>query len=559
MKVISRTSVMEYRGTTKKIPEIAAELGVANVLEGGIQRSGNQVRINVQLIDARTDEHLWAEIYDRELTAENLFAIQSEISNAIAGALKATLTPEERQRINTMPTQNLESYDAYLRGKQLMATRRTADLEASRHEFLKAVELDPEFALAWVGVADSHDLLTNYRDDLSDDEFIAVREHAIQRALAIDPSLGEAYASLGALNDDLDRGEESEVAYRRAIELSPNYATAYQWYAVNIQDPLRHRERLQLVLKALELDPRSRIINMSVAAEYRRQGLFSQAERQYEKTIELFPEFPNGFHGLADHHMWDTGQLAKAMELLRELEARDPGNSDTLRHQGEIYIEIGDLDAVRAIQDKISAIYPNVLWLGVLDMYRGLKTGSPGAVREALAWTLPRLGDARDMKNVMGGVFLSLGDTERARELYLQTNPGWLDPAQWDDLIKSNARSGCVFSWILLHGGEEEVGGALLDRATRFHEQELPTVIEHADRYMPELCYLTAGEIDKALDSLEEQLAHGHFWQWDMIHSMPLYDSIRLEPRYLELMEERQRKITEQRQLIEQMDEGMGP
>ena len=117
MKVISRTSVMEYRGTTKKIPEIAAELGVANILEGGIQRSGEQVRINVQLIDAQTDEHLWAETFDRKLTAENLFAIQSEISTRIAEALQATLSPAEEQRLRQMPTANLDAYDAYLRGR----------------------------------------------------------------------------------------------------------------------------------------------------------------------------------------------------------------------------------------------------------------------------------------------------------------------------------------------------------------------------------------------------------------------------------------------------------
>ena len=125
LKVISRTSVMEYKDTTKKLPQIAMELGVAHVLEGSIQRSGNTVRINVQLIDAQTDEHLWAEIFDRELNAENLFAIQSEITRAIADALQATLSPEEKDRINTMPTQNLAAFEAYQRGRQLMGHGQT--------------------------------------------------------------------------------------------------------------------------------------------------------------------------------------------------------------------------------------------------------------------------------------------------------------------------------------------------------------------------------------------------------------------------------------------------
>ncbi|RLA29977.1 MAG: hypothetical protein DRR11_14390, partial [Gammaproteobacteria bacterium] len=151
MKVISRTSVMEYKDTIKKLPQIARELGVANILEGGIQRSGNQVRINVQLIDAATDQHLWGEIYNRELTAENLFAVQSEITRLIADALQAELSTDEQRRINARPTDNLQAYDAYMRGRQLMATRDSARLKLATEEFSKATSFDPLFALAWVG------------------------------------------------------------------------------------------------------------------------------------------------------------------------------------------------------------------------------------------------------------------------------------------------------------------------------------------------------------------------------------------------------------------------
>jgi TolB-like protein len=162
LKVISRTSVNKYKETEKTIPEIAGELGVATVMEGAVQRSGNTVRINVQLIDANNDQHLWAEIFDRELTADNLFAIQSEISEKIASALQATLSPEEQERLNERPTQNLAAYDAYLRGRQLMARRNSQDLDQAAHEFERAVELDPEFALAWVSIAEVSSLQLSY-------------------------------------------------------------------------------------------------------------------------------------------------------------------------------------------------------------------------------------------------------------------------------------------------------------------------------------------------------------------------------------------------------------
>ena len=165
---------------------------MANILEGGIQRSGDQVRSNVQLIDATTDEHLWAEIFDRKLTAENLFTIQSEISRTIADALQATLSPEEERRIDTKPTDNLAAYDNYLRGRQLMATRKSKELELAAAAFQKAVELDPEFALAWVGLADTYNLLPAY-GTLNKQDSIPIRANSVEQALSIDEQLGEDY------------------------------------------------------------------------------------------------------------------------------------------------------------------------------------------------------------------------------------------------------------------------------------------------------------------------------------------------------------------------------
>ena len=162
--MISRTSVSRFKDTQIPIPEIARELGVATIMEGAVQRAGNPVRINVQLIDAKTDEHLWAEIFDRELTTENLFAIQSEISQKIAQALKATLSVEEKQRVNEQPTDNLAAYSAYQRGRQLMSRRTAETIDKALLEFQRAVELDPNFALAWVGVSESAFLALEFSD-----------------------------------------------------------------------------------------------------------------------------------------------------------------------------------------------------------------------------------------------------------------------------------------------------------------------------------------------------------------------------------------------------------
>ena len=206
LKVISRTSVMRYKDTEKPIPEIAAELGVAAIMEGAVQRSGDTVRINVQLIDAETDEHLWAEIFDRDLTADNLFAIQTEISEKIAEALKATLSPEEQERISDRPTENLAAYQAYMRGRQLMTRRNSADLEAAAAEFERATELDPDFALGWVGVAETYTLLPGY-SSISPGDAIKKTEVAVERALQLNDQLGEAYMSLAQIHEFYENWE----------------------------------------------------------------------------------------------------------------------------------------------------------------------------------------------------------------------------------------------------------------------------------------------------------------------------------------------------------------
>ena len=551
MKVISRTSVMEYRGTTKKIPEIAAELGVANILEGGIQHSGEQVRINVQLIDAQTDEHLWAETFDRELTAENLFAIQSEISTRIAEALEATLSPAEEQRLRQMPTANLDAYDAYLRGRQLMATRVIANLKQSVEEFRRAVELDPKFALAWVGLADSLDLATAYAD-APEAETIVQREDAVARALTLDPGLGEAYASLANIHDYYDREDEMEQAFRKAIELSPNYATAYHWYSVSlIRETLRSRERLDLLLKAAELDPRSMIIGNGLAIEYMQQGLFSRGEQQALKMTDLYPNFPNGYHALVDFYFLGTGEYAKAFEQARVLRGLDTDSFDALRHQIDILVAVGDFEGARAVQERIADMDPEIFWAAWADFLVAIAQRNGPAIRETGEWILARAGDRTWFSEMAAQAMLITGDLEGSRALFQQHFS--LDAENWETHIQGNPVSACAFSWVLMNTGEPELGQALLEQATTWLEDTLPAAIEHADRYAPDVCHLVAGDTEKALASLETQLAHGHFQSWQFDHQMPMYRLIEHEPRYRDLLAERERRIAEQRELIENM------
>jgi TolB-like protein/DNA-binding winged helix-turn-helix (wHTH) protein/Tfp pilus assembly protein PilF len=254
MKVISRTSVMGYRDTVKTIPQIAQELGVANILEGGIQRSGNQVRINVQLIDAVTDEHLWAEIYDRELTAENLFVVQSEITKKIADALQAEFSTDEQRRIDARPTDNLQAYELYLRGRYLWQRRGDQNIRHAITLFEQATELDPQFARAWSSLGATHFTLPVYSDALMSEHYpLAVS--AAQKALAQDDSLAEAYATLGGLADMDGKWAEAETLFLLAIANEPMDSTSHLWYGEHLFKLGRLDDALEEARIAYQLDP----------------------------------------------------------------------------------------------------------------------------------------------------------------------------------------------------------------------------------------------------------------------------------------------------------------
>ena len=556
MKVISRTSVMEYKDTIKKLPQIAQELGVANILEGGIQRSGDQVRINVRLIDAATDKRLWGQTYNRELTAENLFAVQSEITRLIADALQAELSTDEQRRINARPTDNLQAYEAYMRGRQLMATRNAAKLKLATEEFNKATEIDPSFALAWVGVADSLSMSFGVRGARAEDP-LPIIEDAVKNALVIDNDLGEAYASLGLMHGKYGRNDEAETAYQKAIELSPNYATAYQWYSGLVgNDPLRTQESIDLMQKAAKLDPRSEIIGHGLGKVYEKKGLYRLAENQYIKTIELYPDFESAYFGLAVLYMRNTGQFDKALASLNKAIALHPEFLTYKLQRGGIYSQLGDLEAVQENRDNLADSGASEWILGFSDVHFSFIKEDPIGTRKTINWLMAQKQGSHNFRRRLGSIALAQGDIQLSREIYLSVEPRWLEPDQWPALMGSDFwgnQTGCIVAWLFLNTGDQELGTALLQQATAYIEDSLPLVTEHPDQPFPETCYLTAGDTEKALLSIETQLTHNHLIDWYIVHQMPMYDQIRHEPRYQAAWAERERRISVQRENVEKM------
>jgi TolB-like protein len=266
LKVISRTSVMEYRDTTKNMRQIGDELGVGSILEGGVQRAGDRVRINVQLIDAQTDEHLWAEIYERELNTTNIFSIQSEISIAIAKALRATLTPDEQERLAAVPTGSMKALEEYFVGKQLVQRRGTESLLASMDHFQTAIDLDPDFALAYSGLAEAWLELPNYKSGTDSVLVRSESEAATHKAVSLDPNSPAALATLGWLrllyNYDWEGAEE---AFRHALDVAPTNVNALHWLSHLLSWQGKHEEAIEFAERALEVDPLSLLIRINLS------------------------------------------------------------------------------------------------------------------------------------------------------------------------------------------------------------------------------------------------------------------------------------------------------
>ena len=555
LKVISRTSVNQYKETEKTIPQIAEELGVATVMEGAVQRSGNTVRINVQLIDAETDEHLWAEIFDRELTTENLFTIQSEISQRIANALEATLSPEETQRLNDFPTQSMEAYNAYLRGRQLLPQRNTKDLAKAMESFEQAVELDPEFALAWVGIAESAGLL-NVHGTLNPDKMLQIIGNAVDHALEIDPNLGEAYVSQGVVFEQSGQREQAEAAYKRGIELSPNYATAYQWYSDLISRTFdRLQDSLALFQKAEQLDPLSPVIKQNIAGLYSRMGRFDEAEAVFKQLISANPEFAPGMMTMG----WalygnGLGKLDEAIIMVQNANRIDPGKMTSLLIEYAFWSALGDFQKAQAVYQQMEALDAGHYWVSAAQARSSIRQGRYAAAKEEGLF-LQRNFDSLSVQNRAMRIMALSGDYENAREILLKIKPRYLDPGQWSDLLNEGERNACWIGLTLIRTGDEQLGRDLLSHAVNYWQQTAPLYIRHSDRYPSYECYAYLGEVEKSLDALEITLAHGHVLRnWLDIASNPELSMIQEHPRFMAMDEKARAELNRQRENLAQLE-----
>jgi TolB-like protein/Flp pilus assembly protein TadD len=407
LKVISRTSTQHFKSVPEDLPQIAKQLGVTNILEGSVQKAKDQVRVNVQLINALTDAHLWAETYDRKLT--DIFSVETDIAKTIADTLQARLTGAEQTAMSNKPTENSEAYELYLKGRFFWNKRTGQDLKTACDYFQQAIAVDPQYATAYAGLAESYLLIPLFGAGFPQ-EYFPKAKAAAQRAIELEEASAEAHTALGLLFCFSDANfAESEKEFKRAIALNPNYATAHHWFGNALLVALgRFDEAIRENQRAVELDPLSLIINADLGSTLMMARRYDQAIAQLQRTLTLDNKFGYALWnlgaalylkgdtaaaiakyeearsldddpqivGLLGRAYADAGQKDKAMELIGELEAR--AKQQFVRGYLIALIYIGLGDKTKAI-DYLEREYLNhdnidTAWIRVdpmLDPLRG--------------------------------------------------------------------------------------------------------------------------------------------------------------------------------------------
>ncbi len=353
LRTISRTSVLQYRDTTKTIPQIAQELGVATILECGVKRAGDRVRINAQLIDAATDEHLWAASFDRELNASNIFAIQSEIAMAIAKALQATLTDDEQQRLGNVPTESIAALERYFIGKQMLEKRSVDSLMAAIDYFQEVLSLDPDFALAYSGLADAYMLLPEYTADIDPREIQEKSDAATAMAISLDPEIPEVLTSMGwnTLIHDYD-WPGAEKLLRRALEIQSNNTGALHWLSHVLSWQGRHDEAIALARKAVAVDPLSRLMQMNLAYILADNGRFDESLPLARGVIARTPDFVSQLRNLYLHEL-RAGNVDNGAAGLVAWAASNGRDVEAARHVGELIVRHQRSGKPQEISDEL--------------------------------------------------------------------------------------------------------------------------------------------------------------------------------------------------------------
>ena len=353
LRVISRTSAMQYKGVRKSLPQIARELNVDSVIEGSVLRCGDRIRITAQLIHASNDEHLWAESYERDF--RDILSLQSEIARQVADKVKIILTPEEHASLGKNRQVNPEAHELYLKARYHWNKRSEEGVRKALSYFRRAIDFDPTDAQAHAGLADVYNIL-GYYNSLPPMEAYAEAKASALKALQLDNSLAEPHATLGVIKRDFEWDwAGAEVEFQRAIEISPGFAEAYHWNSTLLSMMGKHSEALQEKRRALALDPLSVVIRSDLGRMFYFSGDYDQALEQYRAALDMDPNFGSAHLWLANVYE-QKGQFEDALAELQTGMRLSSDSTYALAKWGHACGVAGKADEARATLDRLNEL-----------------------------------------------------------------------------------------------------------------------------------------------------------------------------------------------------------
>ncbi len=367
LSVKARSTVFFYKGKNVSPKQIGEELGVQAILLGRFVQRGDDVKLSLELVNTQTQDVIWSDQFDRKMS--DLVAVQSEIAKQVAAKITSKLSGEDQKKVAKTYTNNPEAYQAYLKGRFYWNQRTSEGISKGVEYFKQAIELDPNYALAWSGLADSYFLLPEY-GSYSATEYLPKAKQAAVKAVELDPDLAEGQTSLAYIEHVYDwKFSQAEERYKKAIELNPNYATAYQWYSELLLQERRFDEAQQLAKKSVELDPLSLIKNNGYAQTYFYAKQYVEAEKLFRKVLEITAEFSVSNRNLAKCLVAE-GNIQAA--LTESDKAYRSGGESFRLSKGLTYAAAGDRKNAERFISAYDGLDPRQVWdLTLIHSYLG--------------------------------------------------------------------------------------------------------------------------------------------------------------------------------------------
>ncbi len=418
LKVTAKTSSFYFKGKNIDVGDIARELKVGTILEGSVQIVGDRVRVIAQLVNAGEGTHLWSKSFDRDLT--DIFAVQDEIAQEVVKALMVTMLDAEEKRLAQRYQPTLEAYGELILGRQQMAKRTTGSLAAAEQHFKEAIELDPDYALAYVGLTNTIALQVHYAGRLME-ESLESQQPLIEKALDLDPLSGEVYTARAFFHWNRNDLEAAEKDFLKAIELNPNYVTAHHWYSNMLNQNGRFEEGLAQFRVAAELDPMAPIIQSELAWSTWHTGRVEEAMTLIRRNIEQNPEFPKSYSLMAGFQT-ALGHVGDAQRWIKEARKRNPQGPEIWEQECLGFLHLGEASFAENCANQLSEVHPEkiatVNTLRLLHLYRGEWDAAIAAVKLLLeleagyrGWTTfladlkARQGDVHSARRLMADAF----------------------------------------------------------------------------------------------------------------------------------------------------------